>query len=170
MVVCLGAFFMNPGTREEGWLAPLRALVRERGSLYMLGVALLWSATATLDLGAVQSASPLGHAAAMTLGMAGVFGVYMGGRRELGALQRSARGAWRWLLPGGILVVGAYGIQLISYGHLDVAYMETIKRAVGVLGAIAAGAWLLGEDVGWERLVGALVMVAGVVMIVAGNV
>lgn len=169
-VVCLGAFFLNPGTREEGWLAPLRALARERGSLYMLGVAMLWSATAALDLGAVKQASPLGHAAAMTLGMTVVFGVYLGGRRELGALATSVAGAWRWLVPGGLLVVGAYGVQLVSYGHLDVAYMETIKRAVGVVGAIAAGAWLLGEDVGWERLAGALVMVAGVVMIVAGHV
>lgn len=169
-VVCLGAFFMNPGNRDDGPLAPIKALWTERGSLYMIVVALLWSITPILDKTASDMSNPIWH----TMFLAGGVGlVFLVGRRvgdgSFGPLIGEFRALPWWLMLAGAFAVGAMAVQLTSYAFIDVAYVETVKRAVGVTAAIAAGFFFFGESDIWRRLLGAVVMSAGVAMILLGG-
>ncbi len=166
VVVCMGAFFMNPGNSDDGVFAPVKALWTERGSFYMLIVALLWSITPILDKTASDMTSPLWH----TMFLAGAVGLVFVGAR--GVKERSLRPLWGefrtipwWLAAGGFFAVAAMVLQLTSYAFIDVAYVETIKRAVGVTAAIAAGYFIFGERDVMRRLIGAFVMSIGVGLI-----
>lgn len=166
VIVCVGAFFMNPGDEKDGPLAPLKALWTERGSFYMLIVALLWSITPVLDKQASEMTSPIWHAMFLAAGVGVVFV----------AMRRFQDGSFRplfrefkllplWLSLAGLFAVLAMVLQLTSYAFIDVAYVETVKRAVGVTAAIAAGYFFFGERDIRRRLLGALVMSVGVGLI-----
>lgn len=166
VIVCVGAFFMNPGDEKDGMLAPLKALWTERGSFYMLIVALLWSITPILDKQASEMTSPMWH----TMFLAGCVGLLFVGWRRIDdgsfrPLFKEFRAIPVWLSLGGLFAVGAMVLQLTSYEFIDVAYVETVKRAVGVTAAIGAGYFMFGERDIWRRLLGALVMSVGVGLI-----
>jgi len=170
LTVCLGAFFLNPGNRSHGWAAPLWALWKERGSLYMLIVAALWSITPVLDKGAAVETSAMWHTLVLSFGVAIIF---LGGRvlRDRGAsvLVEEISEEPFWVAASGLFAVGAMVLQLASYEYIDVAYVETIKRAVGVMGSIVAGWMLFDESDIARRLLGAAVMTAGVAMVILGG-
>lgn len=166
VIVCLGAFFMNPGNKDDGPLAPLKALWTERGSFYMIIVALIWSITPILDKTAADMTNPIWH----TMVLAGGVGIIFATSRRIGdgsfaPLWKEFCAIPRWLAIAGLLAVGAMAVQLTSYAFIDVAYVETVKRAVGVTAAIAAGYFFFGERDIWRRLLGALVMSVGVALI-----
>ena len=165
LVVCLGAFFLNPGTRDEGIFAPLKALWRERGSLYMLVVALTWSLTPIIDKQAADLTSPMWHTLFLATGIGLVFVAWFLVRREGKKLWGELGIMPLWLLGCGLAFVGAMVLQLGSYAFIEIAYTETLKRAVGVIAAMAAGYfWFQEKDIA-RRFVGAAVMVAGVAMV-----
>lgn len=165
VTVCLGAFFLNPGHKDQGVFAPLKALWTERGSLYMVIVALIWSVTPVLDKEASELTSPMWHTLVLGLGI-GVFLVgWVVARGNSGRVWREQWCMPWWLAACGFFSVGAMILQLGSYAFIEIAYVETVKRAIGVVSAIAAGYLLFGErDIG-RRLAGAAVMVAGVAMV-----
>lgn len=167
--VCLGAFFLNGGD-GGGPLAALKALWKERGSLYMLGVAVIWSVTSVLDKGASEQAGALWHTAALAIALTIAF---MGWRvvadGAIAPLTRELRSSPRWYVAGGLFGGAAMVLQFISYESLDIAYVETVKRAIGVLLAMAAGYWFFDERDIKRRLFAALLMVAGVAMILLGS-
>jgi drug/metabolite transporter (DMT)-like permease len=166
LTVCLGAFFLNPGSRKDGMLAPLKALKTQRGSLYMVIVALLWSMTPMFDKQATAHSSPLWHTAIMNSSLALGFGLWRIAR------DRGARSLWEelrvgaWLFPvAACCSLGALTMQLASYALVDIAYVETFKRGIGLIGAMTAGYLLFGERGIKQRLIGAAVMLTGVGMI-----
>lgn len=169
-VVCAGAFAMNPGDAKGGVLAPLKALWTERGTFYMLIVALLWSLTPVLDKGAAELTNPLWH----TMFLSGAVGViFFVARQARDRTTEKLFGEFKaipgWLIGAALFSVCAMVLQLFSYDYVDLAYVETVKRAVGVISAIVAGYLLFGERDISRRLIGALVMCVGVAMILFGG-
>jgi len=170
LAVGLGAFFLNPGNREHGWAAPIWALWTERGSLYMLVVAALWSVTPVLDKGASASTSAMWHTMVLS---AGVGVVFVGARAlrdgSLSVVASEVAEEPVWVALSGLFSVTAMVLQLSAYDYIDVAYVETIKRAVGVMGSIVAGWILFDESEVGRRLLGAAVMTLGVVLVILGG-
>lgn len=165
-IVCLGAFFMNPGAKDDGILAPLKALWTERGSLYMLIVAMIWSVTPLLDKQAAEATNPFWHTMFIASGVGLLLVLYHRiSQGSLKPLLQQFRAAPLWLALGSFFAVGAMGLQLTSYAFIDIAYVETIKRAIGVIAAIAAGYFFFGEREIRRRLIGAAVMCVGVALI-----
>lgn len=165
-VVCLGAFALNPGDDGEGWAAPLMALRSERGSLYMIVVAALWSVTPVFDKAASEMTSPVWHSMILAIGVTAVFAAYRvvsdGEWSELAEeLGRRPVG----LAVGGGFAVMALILQLGSYAFIEIAYVETVKRALGVVSGIVAGWWFFDEGELGRRLVAAAMMAFGVAMI-----
>jgi drug/metabolite transporter (DMT)-like permease len=166
LTVCLGAFFLNPGSRRDGMLAPLRALKTERGSLYMVCVALLWSLTPMFDKQATAHSSPLWHTAVMNSSLALCFGLWriMRDRGAAGLVSELRQAAWLFPMAAGCSL-GALTSQLSAYAFMDIAYVETFKRGIGLIGAMISGYLLFGERGVKQRLVGAAVMLVGVGLI-----
>jgi drug/metabolite transporter (DMT)-like permease len=169
LIVCVGAFTLNPGNKENGPFAPLFALWQERGSFYMLLVALLWSVTPVVDKQGSNLTNGTFQTFAIASGVAAVFIVMRTVKdRGPGKLVGELRLAAGLFAIGALLNVTAMILQLASYSFTEIAYVETIKRAIGVIASIAAGYFLFKEgDVG-RRLFGAAVMVVGVAFIMLG--
>ncbi len=169
LVVCLGAFFLNPGSKEHGWLAPIKALWTERGSFYVLLVAIIWSITPILDKRASNLTSPMWHTLVLAVGVGTVFAVWLSVKEDVGKVWKELEIMPLIVLMGGFFLVAAMVLQLTSYAYIEIAYVETLKRALGVVGAMAAGYFLFGEKDIARRFLGAGVMVVGVALVMFGG-
>ena len=63
LMIAVGSYFLNARPESGGFMAPLRALFKERGSQGMLAVAVIYSITSTLGKRAIEASSPLCFAA-----------------------------------------------------------------------------------------------------------
>lgn len=160
LLVTVGAYILPGGT---SWRAPLAAIAREPGSRLMLTVALIWAVSAALDKlgvglasGAYYGGLVFGLSSLMTLGYTAV--------RRPDDL-RAARPLAGWLIVAAAVSAAALWAQFESYASLPVSYTIAIKRA-GMIGSVVIGWRWFGEKDLRQRLGGAVIMVAGVAMIV----
>ena len=180
-IVCLGAFFLSQSgedpspqhgarSRGEAMRRRLTAITSERGSLYALLVAVMWSVTTLCDKEASELSHPIWHIGVLAAGVGTPYLIYTlyKDHGALGILSE-LRGAPWWSLAAALLLIVALTAQLSAYGTLDVAYVETLKRGVEVIVVMAAGYFLFGERQIGRRLVAALVMVLGVTLTVLGG-
>ncbi len=170
VTVCLGAFFLNPGSDDGGILAPLKALWTERGSLYMLIVAGIWSITPVIDKTASEQTTPIWHTLVLATGLAIAFvGYRLVQDRGTDELWNEVTREPFWLFASAVFAVGAMCLQLGSYEFIAIAYVETIKRAIGVTGGVLAGYFFFDEEDLLQRLAAAAIMSVGVSMVLLGG-
>jgi drug/metabolite transporter (DMT)-like permease len=169
-IVCLGAFFLNPGNRDDGIFAPLKALWTERGSFYMLLVAMMWSLTPILDKKAAVASSISLYLLLMNIGIALSFvAIRQWKTGSLRTLWKEWEANSRLLWLSGGIAMAAMVFQMASFTFLPVAYMETVKRGIGLLAAIAAGVWLFKEESSPQRFLSVVVMMAGIALLLLAS-
>jgi len=161
-VIVLGAYLLNLKDARIGILEPFRSLAKERGPRLMLVVALLFSVTATTAKVTVQQSSPLWAFATMYSFSAAIFNVYVWGRRKITVSE--LKQSWRAILLIGALVAVAelgvaYGLSLAL-----AVYVVSVKR-LSILVGVVLGVAFLKERQGATRLLGAAVMIAGILLI-----
>jgi drug/metabolite transporter (DMT)-like permease len=164
-LIALGGYSLNLSSLRTGPLGPIRAVARERGSLYMLIVALIYSATSALGKLAIAHSAPAFFGAAYYLALAvcllPVIAVRRGGRRFLEDLKATARPA---LLPGLFDAVQSV-THFYAVSMANVAYMIAIKRFSLLIGSVY-GFVFFGDRNVRERLIGSMLMFSGFVIIV----
>ena len=141
-----------------------RALLREPGTPLMLTVALCWALALPLDKLGVQEVGAAHHGAALCGGVAFstlALLLLRGGRAEL-------RLSWRVapLLAAAVAVaIVALATQLLAIGVVYVGVVEAVKRVIGNVGALIAGAALFREPIGWRKSLALAAMAGGVALI-----
>lgn len=164
-LIALGGYGLNLSSLRTGPLGPIRAVMQERGSLYMLVVALIYSATSVLGKLAISHSSPAFFGATYYLALAVCFLPVIvfrsGGRHFFVELKGTARAA---LLPGAFDAVQSV-THFFAVSMANVAYMISIKRLSLIMGSLY-GFLLFDERNVRERLVGAMLMFIGFVIIV----
>lgn len=159
VLVVAGAFWLNAEPD-----ASARAFLSQPGAWLMAGTALLLSLTIPLDKLAVERASPPFHGLVLTAGIAlGSLAVLIVQKRwgELAGLRRG------WL-PFVLALTSstlALGFQLVALKYVLVSLIETLKRGIGNLLAVILGRAVFGEAVTPGKLGAALLMAAGVALI-----
>jgi drug/metabolite transporter (DMT)-like permease len=130
-------------------------------SLMAFGVALLFSTSAVTDALAVEHAPPSAHAVVQTAGIVVLLGGFVVVRGEARRLVPPA--GLRLRTAGAMASFGlAYGAQLVALQEVPASFMETVKRAIGMIGALALGWLLFGERLTLARVVAVGAMAAGV--------
>jgi drug/metabolite transporter (DMT)-like permease len=162
-LVVVGAFWLNLGMTEGQSSA--RAFLSQPGAWLMAGTALLLSLTIPLDKLAVGRASPPFHGLILTAGIA------LGSLAVLAAQNRwselaGLRSGWRPFVLALVASTLALGFQLVALqAGVLVSLLETLKRGIGNLLAVILGRAAFGETVTPGKLAAALLMAAGVALI-----
>ena len=166
-LIVLGAFLLNLAREDLAHPALLlRGLTRERGSLLMLGTALLWALGAIFDKRALRHAPPSVHAVVVAAGIGLALLLALALRRELPQLLPLRRRPALLLLARGF-AAAAQGLQLLALPLLLVSLFEALKRCVGMALALLNGAWFFGEPVTARKLAATALMGVGVVLVLA---
>lgn len=136
----------------------------DSASTMAIAVALLFSMTAVSDGMALKHCPASLHGVIQSTGMAV-------GLAVIATLRGQSSRLWpplgtRWLLLATVTAffVG-YGAQLIALEQVPVSLHETVKRAIGILGALIVGAVGFGEQVTVQRLSAVGAILAGVALV-----
>jgi uncharacterized membrane protein len=184
LLVVVGALVINRRLVANGWLEPAKAIVRERGSRYMMLVAMLLACTAALDkwfvisggdaaFGARLSRSftlAIGKSVVLSLFFIGLAWWRLRSKSESSPVATPRRNwtqAWRdvprWLVLAGLFEGVVLVLQLLAVQFTAVAVVISIKRS-GILLACVLGWFMFKERDITDRVIGSCVMVAGVVV------
>lgn len=165
-----GILGITAGVLMVGLARPAEALHHRRAMGYALANACVIAAYTFVDGQGVRTAASAGGSAwsyvVLLFVLDGVpYPALVLARRS--RAQRAALWAYarqRWLLAalGGLASLGSYGIALWAMTRAPVAAVSAM-RETSVLFATALGVWVLKEPFGRQRVLGACVIVGGVV-------
>ncbi len=162
-LVVLGVYVLNFSERRAGWFAPFAAVFRDPGARRMLAVALIWSVSAVVDKVATISSSPAFYGT-LESGLIALAFVPLVMRRGEGFRAALSRKTWWLLAVQGLLFALMFVVQMEAIQRTLAAYVISIKRS-GAIVTVLLGALLFGEPRLRERLAGAVVILAGVLLI-----
>lgn len=174
-----GVAFLSDRLSALSWLAiaivagGLSSLVRR----HVGHVALLWAGLTAVTIGtyttidaagARRTESGIAYGISLVIGAALAITVYGAARGQLRDFARYIRGDWRRVSAGGLASVFAYSMVLAGVKLAPVGYVASLRESSVVLG-VAAGWLLLHERMGRARLVSALVVTTGLVLLVVSR-
>jgi drug/metabolite transporter (DMT)-like permease len=168
VLVAAGGYILNfSSVRNSGPLAPLKVIMREKGSVYMIMVAFIFSITSSLGKLAIGHSSPLFFASTYFIAVTLCFTPLVYLNKNKGSLLRILRkDAGKAILPG-LLFSAMIVSHILAISLTSVAYMVAIKRSSLIIGSIY-GIIFFGEKNSGERLLGAALMFSGFLLIVTG--
>ena len=144
------------------WKAPLRAIVKEKGTRFVLLAALTLSVTGPVEKRLVLMSDSVTAAFGYGIGTVLVFGILsMVQHGDLGIVMRKTPG---WTLLAGLLDAAFVLLQFVTLMYLPVVIAICIKRA-GIVVAILAGWLIFKEHPITDRLIAAAAMVGGVAIV-----
>lgn len=163
--ITAGGYTLNLHELRRGIFEPFKAITREKGSILMIGVALIYSITSSLGKMAIEHSSALFFGITYFIAVTVIFApiaLWMGRtEKKIFISEKQFKGM---MLPGIF-----YSIMIISHmvaiSLTKVAYMISVKRTSLMIGIIY-GYLLFKEKNIRERISGAVLMFIGFVMIV----
>ncbi len=176
-LVVIGSLVINRQLVAHGWIEPLKAMFREKGSRYMLIVAFLLACSSALDKWFVTSGGDaaigvrvarsftlsIGKSVMLLLFFALLASVRMPPRKRPEAWTAGWRTVPRWLLLSGVFEAVVLVLQLTAVQFAVTAIVISIKRS-GILLACFFGWFFFGERGITDRVIGSCVMISGVVV------
>lgn len=163
--VVVGAILLNLDQARAGSAkAILRASIQEKGSILMVGVALVWSLAIPLDKLAIAASSLAFHGLLLSVGISlgAILYLIAQGRVDEIKAGRFSKG-----LVFALMVCASFGLafQFLSIQVLLVSMVETFKRAIGCFMAIVFGRLIFKERIPLHQIVTITAMVAGVALV-----
>ncbi|MBA3060380.1 MAG: DMT family transporter [Nitrospirae bacterium] len=161
-LIAVGSYTLNIREIKKGIFEPFRSIAREKGSIMMIGVAVIYSLTASFGKVAIEHSSPLFFAVTYFIALTVFFApiAFWMGRNELEVFFRDKQFR-KLVLPGVFLAVMA-ATQMLAMSLTKVAYMISVKRLSLIIG-IMYGYFLFREENIKERFLGAVLMLIGFV-------
>ncbi len=158
-----GSYLLNLDMKEKNIFAPFKSLVKEKGTKYMLTVAFLWSISANFDKIAIQNSSTWQYMACTNIVV--FTGITILATTTKKFKVRSFKGNKKYLLIISAFTVGSYIFHMTALSLTLAAYVIAMKRMSALI-SVFLGSFFLNEPNLKQRLVGATVMFAGVLLIV----
>lgn len=162
VLIVIGSYVLNFTASSRGYFAPFRGLLQESGPRLMLITAFLWSITANCDKIGMQNSSPLFWSITATSGMA-IFLIPIMLYKSPRALQQIPL-VYKKLLPIGFFCALTVIFQMLAVSLTLVAHVIAIKRTSTVM-SVLWGFFIFKETGFKERLLGASIMISGVLLI-----
>jgi drug/metabolite transporter (DMT)-like permease len=161
-LIVVGSLVMHRRLFAEGPMAPVRAVLREKGSRYMLLVSFIFSITNPLDKKLVGMSDVFTEAFSYGAGLAIAFWIM--GRARKGNFTAAARANWMWISMAGLLDAVSLLFQLASYTYIAVVITVSIKRA-GIVLSVFSGWLFFHERNITDQVIAASVMFCGVLIL-----
>ena len=162
VLVVIGAYLLNVHTISKGFFEPFKAIAREQGSVLMIIVAFVFSIGACIGKIAVQHSNPLFFSVTYSFLLSFFFYLVISLRTKRFYSKVFSRPVLFLLI--GILITIMIITHLKAISLIEVSYMVSVKRLSILFGTIY-GVMFFKETNIKERLLGATVMVSGIIMI-----
>ncbi len=165
-LVATGAYLLNADLIKKGVLEPLKKIYKERGSMLMVIVAFIFSITSTLGKKGVILSNPMLFPSLYYPIFLVGYTIFMVFRIKKGGFNLSLnRGYSLLLILSSITFIWSAMFHFKAISMIEAPYMISVKR-LSLLFSVLYGAIIFKEKHIRYRLIGASVMVAGVLVLV----
>jgi drug/metabolite transporter (DMT)-like permease len=163
LLIASGSYTLNIHKARHSLLGPVKAVFREKGSVMMIAVALIYSVTSSLGKKAITNSSPVFFGSFYFILLTVLFtpialnknkGRLMITRKDIGPLAAIG-------ITYSLMVI----FHMLAMSMANVAYMISVKRT-SLLFSILYGHLLFNEEKISEKAVGGIIMFAGFLLIV----
>ncbi len=161
-LIVFGAYVLNIQTLHKGFLAPFKAIFKEKGSLLMLIVALIFAVTANIDKIAILHSNPIFYIFIFHVFLTLIFStiIQFKSKNKKNIIKKNYKG----LILIGFLFAVMIMAQMIAVKLTLVAYVNSIKRTTAIFSVIFG--YLFFKEKNFKQcLIGAIIMVIGVGLI-----
>ncbi|MFH1072482.1 MAG: EamA family transporter [Nanoarchaeota archaeon] len=163
VLIVIGSYFLNMARKSKNILDPFRQMYKNKGVLYMLIVAFLYSISANFDKLVVKNSDAYFGSAIVYLFLFISF-TFIALVKVQGLAHAYVKNFPVFLLTASVLSLIAITINL-AYTQQIVPYVISIKRTSIVFSVLYG--WLLFKEKDiTKRLLAALILLAGVVLII----
>lgn len=162
LLTAIGAYLLHVKATRKGIWEPFKAIGRERGSVYMIIVAFIYSITSNLGKTAVLHSSPLFFSAVYFPVLAVIFFPVLMWKNTCKANQLFSQPVLFGQI--GLTLALATVTHFLAVVFIEVSYVISIRRTSLLFGIMYGALWFKEADIK-ERLIGAGIMVTGVVII-----
>jgi uncharacterized membrane protein len=161
-LIFAGSYLLNIKEINLGYLSPLRKLLKEKGPRLMLIVAFLWSISSNLHKMGIQESSPTFWVISTEIFLTIVLTPIMlyKSQKNLDEIKTG----WKALVPIGLFSALTLIFQMNAFKLALVVYVISVKRISAILDVLL-GHFIFKEKNVYERLIGAVIMVIGVLFI-----
>ncbi|MGA1843748.1 MAG: DMT family transporter [bacterium] len=162
LLIAVGSYMLNIDKAAYGFLSPLKAIAKEKGSWLMVIVAAIFSITSNLGKIAIQETNPFFFA----IFFSGVMGVLLFPFSLFASDQPVRRIKEHLPIFVGIGIAMSLTVlfHMMAIVRVEVPYMISIKRTSPIF-SVLMGCIFLHELHCRERTLGSIIMFAGVVLI-----
>jgi len=159
-LIVLGAYTMHIEDYKKGFFSPFKALIKDKGSFYVLIVAFIWSITANLFKLGMLDSNPIFFSATVYAVISIIMLPIIFTRQNIANIKSN----FNMLLFLGL--ASAFMIATASYAIIStiVPYMISLKRS-SIIFAIFFGYYFFNEKKIRNALVGAIIMLIGGILI-----
>ncbi|MEW6601828.1 MAG: DMT family transporter [Nitrospirota bacterium] len=162
-LIASGSYTLNIHKASNSLLGPVKAIFREKGSMMMIGVALIYSITSSLGKMAITNSSPVFFGSLYFILLTLLFTpIALYKTRGRLAITRKDIGP---LAAIGITYSVMILFHMLAMSMTNVAYMISVKRT-SLLFSIMYGHFLFREEKMAEKTVGGIIIFAGFLLIV----
>ncbi|MFA6461171.1 MAG: EamA family transporter [Candidatus Woesearchaeota archaeon] len=163
LLIVIGSYLLNFKKGKYSLLQPLKEIWHNKGLFYMLIVAFIYSLTSVFDKVVMVNSDPYFGSALLRL-IPGIFFLVLALRNKTSLPKERPVKKYTAFIVAGIITALATITINIALTMQIVPYVISLKRTSILLSVIYGGV-LFKEKSMWQRLTGALIMVAGVIII-----
>lgn len=159
--VVIGSYVLNLSKRKEGIFEPILAIFKESGVRLIFLVAFIWSITSNIDKIGIKNSNPIIYSAFANLGIMFFLTLILWFRRI--SFLRIFKNI-PVLAPIGLTNGISYAFYAGAISMTLVANAISVKRTSSLFSIVWGRIFFKEEKIG-ERLIGAVIMILGVVLI-----
>lgn len=163
ILVVLGSYVLNIDLKKMSPLEPFKAIIKNKGTRYMLIVAILWGISGVFDKISIKSSSVLQHITFLNLLVFISISILVLSQKIFN--KEKMKSAKVDLFLVSLFTTGSYLFHYIALSLTLVAYVVSIKRISSVI-AVLLGYYFLNEPNVRQRLFGSIIMFLGVLLII----
>ena len=162
-LVVIGAYTLNASECRKGCLEPFKAISKEKGVMLAIFSAFFFAIGGTLQKYAIEESSITAFILVWTVCVS-IFGLILSPILEGNFVPQIKKSFNPKLISTGFLFALAFVTYSIALEAVNASYVLSLKRTVALFGVLIG--WLIFKEVKIkERLVGATIMVTGVILI-----
>ena len=163
LLVVIGAYILNIKDIKRGVIEPFKSVLKEKGCVYMIIAAFLFSITSNLGKILVQKSSPLFFSAIYLplLAISFIIIAFFVSRKKITQLKLDFKNFFFIGLFFGLMTI----FHMLAIRMVIVPYMISIKRTSSIF-SVLYGYFLFKEKGIKERSIGAVIMLIGAGLII----
>jgi drug/metabolite transporter (DMT)-like permease len=163
ILIVAGSYLLNINLKKQNVFSPLKSLIKEKGTRYMLIVAFIWAISANFDKKGIEASSIYQYIFFINLFVSIGTTVFVFSKRKVSLPALKAE--YKNLLAVGILTGAVFFVHMTAITLTLVVYVVSLKRTGGMI-SVFLGYFIFKEKNIRQRLLGSAIMFAGVLLIV----